>query len=39
VLNIAFDITVQCYTEHGIATASRPSVRLSVTFVYPDHVV
>jgi len=26
------------YTEHGIATASRLSVRLSVTLRYRDHI-
>jgi len=25
------------FTDSGIATVNRPSVRLSVTFVYPDY--
>ena len=30
--------TERCYAEHGIATASRPSVCLSVTLRYCDHI-
>jgi len=31
-------VTARCYAEQGIATASRLSVRLSVTLRYRDHI-
>jgi len=31
-------VTARCYAERGIATASRLSVRLSVTLRYRDHI-
>ena len=37
-LKSATVFTARCYADRGYATVCRPSVRLSVTFMYRDHI-